>query len=666
RDLNVGDNVTVSFTFKYSNLTYNNASRGIRIQGQGNITGWGNGAFNSYAIPVDFNAGSGEVNVSYRMIITSDHLLNSMWYINFRTDYITGGTISLKSLMIEKGNKKTTWTRALEDLDTKISENYSAINQTISGVNTTVGSMQTSISGHETRIGTAEGSINTMKEQIVLKVEKTDIYNIAGLVTKIDDRDASLIYTGTWSKGNDPAHYNTTYSHNSIANTSVKLTFDGVGVRWITSKNTFRGYADVKIDGAIVATNVDTYSATTVSNFVAFEKLGLTYGQHTIEIIVKGTKRAEAASPAVLIDYFEVLKEAQTQIDSAVSSISILSNQISSKVSSSDFGSLITQNVASVKTAIGQIGGNNLVKNGAFDFKMDNWSNVGTPQLVEVVDSTDSGYSKVLKVQVNGVNQGVMQTITRLRIGQTYTVSALINSQSGSGVIQLNNNGSYLSVSDTKNNSWNRYSITFIAVANSVSIQLGRGSTGSNGTYLFAAVKLEEGSNATAWNANPSELKSTSFEITQSYARFTGLDGSYTEFTPGTTGLKWHKNSGDAEGKDYHYLMATGITTISENFDATIQLGDEFKGKNFEVLVSVKSAKAANNASIELFSVAAGGKNIEAGTFRILGYMSSNYNPILNKYTSYIDGYWLLNDNTNLTSYPSFRGSMEISWIAIA
>ncbi|SHI97639.1 hypothetical protein SAMN02745941_04643, partial [Clostridium intestinale DSM 6191] len=128
RDLNVGDNVTVSFTFKYSNLTYNNASRGIRIQGQGNITGWGNGAFNSYAIPVDFNAGSGEVNVSYRMIITSDHLLNSMWYINFRTDYITGGTISLKSLMIEKGNKKTTWTRALEDLDTKISENYSAIN----------------------------------------------------------------------------------------------------------------------------------------------------------------------------------------------------------------------------------------------------------------------------------------------------------------------------------------------------------------------------------------------------------------------------------------------------------------------------------------------------------------------------------------------------------
>ncbi|WP_326514150.1 hypothetical protein [Clostridium intestinale] len=218
RDLNVGDNVTVSFTFKYSNLTYNNTSRGMRIQGRGNVTGWGNGAFNSYSIPIDFNAGTGEINVSYRMIITADHLLNSFWDINFRTDFITGGTISVKSLMIEKGNKKTTWTRALEDLDTKISENYSSITQTINGINTTVGSMQTSISGHETRIGTAEGSISTMKDQIFLKVEKADIYNIAGLVTKIDDRDASLIYTGTWTRGNDPGHYNTTYSYSATAN----------------------------------------------------------------------------------------------------------------------------------------------------------------------------------------------------------------------------------------------------------------------------------------------------------------------------------------------------------------------------------------------------------------------------------------------------------------
>ncbi|SHH56014.1 phage tail protein [Clostridium intestinale] len=683
RDLNVGDNVTVSFTFKYSNLTYNNASRGIRIQGQGNITGWGNGAFNSYAIPVDFNAGSGEVNVSYRMIITSEHLLNSMWYINFRTDYITGGTISLKSLMIEKGNKKTTWTRALEDLDTKISENYSAINQTISGVNTTVGSMQTSISGHETRIGTAEGSINTMKEQIVLKVEKTDIYNIAGLVTKIDDRDASLIYTGTWSKGNDPAHYNTTYSHNSIANTSVKLTFDGVGVRWITSKNTFRGYADVKIDGAIVATNVDTYSATTVSNFVAFEKLGLTYGQHTIEIIVKGTKRAEAASPAVLIDYFEVLKEAQTQIDSAVSSISILSNQISSKVSAADFGSLIEQNPSSVRVAVGQIGGTNLLKGTDFSGLVGSktpqgWWYWGSASTYGNQGSTGYNNAGTICIQ-NSTSEsgGLWQSNIPLKPNTKYTLSLAVTKESNvkggqftfeymdiSGA-NISNTGITL-IYDGK-----RHSYTFTTPSNFASAKGGmqhQGSYNSGGGYLIFLTypKLEEGENSTSWSPNANELKSGCFEVNDSYARFTNQDGSYTEFTPGTTGLKWHKNTGDSAGKDYHYLMATGVATISENLDATITLGDEFKGKSFEVLVSVKSAKAASGASIELFSVAAGGKNIVAGTFRILGYMSSNYNPTLNKYTSYINGTFLLNDNTNLTSYPSFRGSMEVAWIAIA
>lgn len=703
RDLNVGDNVTVSFTFKYTNLTYNNTSRGMRIQGRGNVTGWGNGAFNSYAIPIDFNAGNGEINVSYRMIITAEHLLNSFWDVNFRTDFITGGTISVKSLMIEKGNKKTTWTRALEDLDTKISENYSSITQTINGINTTVGSMQTSISGHETRIGTAESSISTMKDQIFLKVEKTDIYNIAGLVTKIDDRDASLIYTGTWTRGNDPGHYNTTYSYSATANASVKLIFEGVGIRWITSKNTARGYADVKIDGTIVATNLDTYSsAPTVTSFVAFEKLGLAYGQHTIEIIVKGTKRAEAASPAVLIDCFEILKEAQTQIDSAVSSISILSNQITSKVSSTDFetykiqtanqiaakvsaldfSSLIEQNPSSVRVAVGQIGGTNLLKGTDFSGLVGSktpqgWWYWGSASTYGNQGSTGYNNAGTICIQ-NSTSEsgGLWQSNIPLKPNTKYTLSLAVTKESnvkgGQFIFEyMDISGANISNTGiTLNYDGKRHSYTFTTPSNFASAKGGmlhQGSYNSGGGYLIFLTypKLEEGENFTSWSPNANELKSGCFEVNDSYARFTNQDGSYTEFTPGTTGLKWHKAFGDA-GKDYHYLMATGVASVTSSSNATVQLPDEFKGKNFEVLVSVKTADALTGSSINKFTCSAGGKDIVNGTFNIIGWMINYPKTTLQKFTSYIDGYWLLNDNTYINQGVSFYSIMEVSWIAIA
>ena len=45
---------------------------------------------------------------------------NSKWNINFRTDYITGGTIYLKELLAEKGTKASSWTPAPEDVQANI------------------------------------------------------------------------------------------------------------------------------------------------------------------------------------------------------------------------------------------------------------------------------------------------------------------------------------------------------------------------------------------------------------------------------------------------------------------------------------------------------------------------------------------------------------------
>lgn len=80
---------------------------------------------------------------------------------------------------------------------------------------------------------------------------------------------------------------------------------------------------------------------------------------------------------------------------------------------------------------------------------------------------------------------------------------------------------------------------------------------------------------------NKGNLIAGNFESNKEHARFTANDGSYTEFVPESTGLRWHKTEGD-EGKDYHYLSY--MTTISVTDDLVhhvLQLPDEFKRKNF-------------------------------------------------------------------------------------
>ena len=120
KTLSVGDRLTVSFMFKCENLTNNNTARVIRIQGSGDVTGWNSGAFNSYNIPLDYSKPTQEIKINYTITITADHLKNSKWNINFRTDYITGGTIYLKELLAEKGTKASSWTPAPEDVDSAI------------------------------------------------------------------------------------------------------------------------------------------------------------------------------------------------------------------------------------------------------------------------------------------------------------------------------------------------------------------------------------------------------------------------------------------------------------------------------------------------------------------------------------------------------------------
>lgn len=113
--LKVGDTATVHLLYKYENITpAEGKTAACFLQGYGDVTGWGPGTLSpssQFAL-----SGSGEVEILYSFNVTSSHLRNSHWSITIRNDYVQSGTVYYKMFKVERGNKATPWTPALEDI----------------------------------------------------------------------------------------------------------------------------------------------------------------------------------------------------------------------------------------------------------------------------------------------------------------------------------------------------------------------------------------------------------------------------------------------------------------------------------------------------------------------------------------------------------------------
>ena len=129
KGLSVNDKLLVAFDYKLENMTYSSGqSPTIRIQGSGDVTQWNSGQFPT----VNINLGSKPANASGTVYtianVNSDQLKNSYWNCNFRTDYITGGTVSIKGIRVIRSSKLVDWTAAPEDAYTNtVFETFKAI-----------------------------------------------------------------------------------------------------------------------------------------------------------------------------------------------------------------------------------------------------------------------------------------------------------------------------------------------------------------------------------------------------------------------------------------------------------------------------------------------------------------------------------------------------------
>lgn len=186
------------------------------------------------------------------------------------------------------------------------------------------------------------------------------------------------------------------------------------------------------------------------------------------------------------------------------------SNDVNGIVTSKGYQthSQVQQVVDKLQIKFTQSGGYNKLYNSAFltgDLKR--WGNQGTCTR-SVVDSTKSGFAKVLKLTTTGINQGVYQTVTGLKSGKEYTLSGMVNPHADGGkcALMIGNNGKWLGVYTKANAGWENLSVTFTAESDSVTVYLSTAGGGTAGTHYYTGIMLTDGELELPWSPHPSEV----------------------------------------------------------------------------------------------------------------------------------------------------------------
>ena len=102
----------------------------------------------------------------------------------------------------------------------------------------------------------------------------------SSLETEIRHTETDKItYTGAWITGGEAGDA----TRSKVKGETAELAFQGTGVRLYVSNGTGAGLCNIYIDDQLADT-VDTYSPTTGSDVLAFQKTGLPDGSHTIRV----------------------------------------------------------------------------------------------------------------------------------------------------------------------------------------------------------------------------------------------------------------------------------------------------------------------------------------------------------------------------------------------
>ncbi|UOE96080.1 phage tail protein [Alkalihalobacillus sp. LMS39] len=112
-----------------------------------------------------------------------------------RPSYNRAFSCNIWDIKLEKGNKKTDWTPAPEDVEgaiLNVEQFASSIDQKADSIQSTVSSLTQKVNGNTSAINSAQTSIHHLSQSINLKAEQSYVESIAGEVTSVSNQVSSL------------------------------------------------------------------------------------------------------------------------------------------------------------------------------------------------------------------------------------------------------------------------------------------------------------------------------------------------------------------------------------------------------------------------------------------------------------------------------------------
>jgi hypothetical protein len=129
---------------------------------------------------------------------------------------------------------------------------------------------------------------------------------ITAAAGRVEETDASLVFSGRWYPNANPAHSGGTAVLAMDAGFRITINFKGTGVSWIGYRDEWSGMARVYLDGE-AKTTIDNYQSPSVARAVLYNIGGLSTGPHSLTIEVTGTRNSSAKAAWVWVDAFDVV-----------------------------------------------------------------------------------------------------------------------------------------------------------------------------------------------------------------------------------------------------------------------------------------------------------------------------------------------------------------------
>jgi hypothetical protein len=125
-----------------------------------------------------------------------------------------------------------------------------------------------------------------------------------GPVTRIQEDDPSIVYSGNWYKNVSSSNSGSSAALTNATGARAVVTFTGRGISWIGVADRWNGLATVTLDG--LPRKIDGWGATTRYQAVMFTVSGLSIGAHKLSIEISHERGPNGEGSWVWLDAFDV------------------------------------------------------------------------------------------------------------------------------------------------------------------------------------------------------------------------------------------------------------------------------------------------------------------------------------------------------------------------